>query len=349
MANTRRYFVTGANGFIGSWLVHTLVQRNQSVIALTRRSAGITEHPPGLDWQSTGPLNSPLVEWRQGDITDANSVLRAMEGATDVFHLAAYARNWAPRPETFFEVNVQGTRNVFAAAVQQRIQRLVWTSSIVVLGPTPKGQVRNEDSPRMVSRYFTEYERTKAIAEQDALALAQTGVPIVTVLPTRVYGPGYLNESNSATRLIDEYDRGRMPFLINRGVNVGNWVYVEDVVQGLLLAMEKGRAGERYIIGGENASLKEFFRTIDEVSGKRHFQIPTYKFLPLLVAWLLEMRAKLFGIYPIITTGWMKSFLVDWAYSSAKAEQELGYRYRSLKEGIRNTYAWLLRVRKSSV
>ena len=118
------------------------------------------------------------------------------------------------------------------------------------------------------------------------------------------------------------------------------------MVQGHILAMEKGRIGHRYILGGENASLREFFRAIDRASGKRHCQIPTLKFGPLLFARLQECRAERSGVYPTITPGWVRTFLVDWAFSCEKAQHELGYQPTGLDDGVRQTYEWLLRVRR---
>ena len=141
------------------------------------------------------------------------------------------------------------------------------------------------------------------------------------------------------------YDRGQFPFLLGGGRNVGNWVLVDDVVQGLILAMERGRIGEKYLLGGENASLKEVFQLVDKVSGKRHFQITIRRPAAMTFAWFQKLRANLFGIYPQITPDWVRVFLTDWAYSSAKAERELGYRITPLEESVRRTYEWLLRVR----
>jgi nucleoside-diphosphate-sugar epimerase len=291
-------------------------------------------------------LASPLVEWVRGDITDRDSLVRAMEGCARVYHLAAYAKNWARNPRTFFEMNVQGMRNVFDAAAERGVERVVWTSTMVTFGPTPPGQVFDENSPRITNKFFTEYEETKTIAEQEALGRAREGFPVVIVNPSRLYGPGHLTEGNSVSRLIDQYDRGLVPVLLNFGKNVGNWAYIDDVVEGHILAMEKGRIGERYLLGGENASLKEFFRLIRLVSGKRHFQVPLVRYTPLAFAWILKKRAEWFGAYPQITPGWVRTFLADWAFSTQKAERELGYRVTPLVEGLRRTYEWLLRVRK---
>lgn len=341
------YLVTGATGFIGTRLVSRLAERGCRVRALSRRPD--PPPPPGLGPDAPHPLKQPLVELVQGDITDAASLERAMAGCDRVFHLAAYAKNWARDKATYHEINVQGMRNVFQAAEQLGVERIVWTSTIVTLGPTPPGVVGDEDMARITDRYFTEYEETKTVAEQEALDWAARGLPVVIVNPTRVYGPGHLTEGNSLAQLIDDYDRGRLPFLLNRGVNVGNYVFVDDVVEGHLLAMEKGRIGQRYILGGENASLREFFRMIDKISGKRHFQIPLLHLGPLLFARFLQWRAEWFGVYPPITPGWVRTFLADWAFTSAKAERELGYHPRSLESGLRETYEWLQRVRKERV
>jgi farnesol dehydrogenase len=343
MDATSKVFVTGATGFIGTRLVQALTDRGAKIRALSRRER--PEAPPGFGWRDGGPLARPGVELVRGDITDRESLLGGMEGCDRVFHLAAYAKNWAPDPATYDRMNVEGMHNVFDAAEKLGVRRVVWTSTQLTLGPSRPGEERGEDLPRISEHFLTDYERTKTIAERQALERAGRGFPLVIVNPCRVYGPGLLTEGNSVSLLIDQYDRGKVPVLLNRGVNVGNWVLVDDVVQGHLLAMEKGRLGQRYLLGGENASLKRFFRLIDQVSGKRHFQVPMLRFGPLVFAYLQEKRADWFHVYPQITPGWMRTFVTDWAHSSKKAEQELGYRPTPLAEGLRITYEWLQRVR----
>ena len=340
-----RIFVTGATGFIGTRLVQALIDRGHPIRALSRRPN--PQPPPGFDVRNN-PFEHELVELVRGDITDADSLVAGMEGCSHVFHLAAYAKNWAPDRQTYFEMNVQAVRNVFDAARRHDVGRVVWTSTMLTFGPTPPGVVGDEEMPRITDRYYTEYEETKTIAEKEALKAAREGFPVVIVNPGRVFGPGQLTEGNSVATLIDDYDRGKVPVLLNRGVNVGNYVLVDDVVEGHIRAMEKGRIGQRYLLCGENVSLKEFFRAIDRVSGRRHFQVPLLKFAPLVFAHLQKKRAEWFHVYPQITPGWVKTFLVDWAYSSEKAKRELGYEFTPLEDGIRATYEWLQRLREAS-
>ncbi len=294
---------------------------------------------------SERPAAAERLEWVAGDILDRDSLRRGLAGCTEVFHLAAYARNWAKDPLLFFRVNVEGARNVFEVAVEAGVRRIVYTSTVVVFGPTPRGVVGNEQMPRATPRFLTEYEESKAVAEKEALELTSRGFPIVVVHPTRVYGPGKLTEGNTVSLMIDQYDRGRFPVLPGRGENVGNYALVDDLVEGHVLAMEKGKVAERYILGGENSSLKGLLRLVDESTQRRHVQVSLPRSVSMFYAALEKRKADWFGVYPRITPGWMKTFLEDWAYTSAKAERELGYRITPLREGVARTLDWLHRRR----
>jgi len=335
MSSPSTVFVSGSTGFIGTKLVNELVRRGHMVHALTRSTSNLEG------------LKHDRIKLVQGDILKKDTLLNAMEGCTHVYHLAAYAKNWAPDRHVFFEQNVDGMRNVFEAAEQVGVNRTVFTTTIVTLGPTRPGEVGDETMPRITPRYYTEYEDTKVIAEQEALKKAAAGFPVVIVNPTRVYGPGKLTEGNSVSLMIDLYDRGKVPVQLNGGRNLGNYVFVDDLVKGHILAMEKGKIGERYILGGENASLKRIFELVDEASGKKHFQVSLPPTLAMLYGRVEKIKAETFGIYPQITPGWVETFLQDWAYSCKKAEQELGYTITPLKEGIRMTYEWIVEQRKN--
>jgi farnesol dehydrogenase len=340
MANV---LVTGASGFIGARLVWELVQRGHVVHALTHRSN--LEPPPGFLPADRPDFNHPNICRFTGDITDADSLRRAMTGCSQVYHLAGYAKNWARDPKTYLDINVDGLRQVCLVARELGIERIVWTSTMLTFGPTIRGQIGDESMQRNFSYSLTQYEASKLEAEYLAAELVKQGLPLVTANPGRVFGPGHLNEGNSASLLIDMYDRGRVLFLLGGGRNVGNWVLVDDVVRGLVLAMERGRIGEKYLLGGENVSLKQFFRLVNQVSGKGHFQITIRRPAVMTYAWLLKQRALWFGAYPQITPDWVRVFLTEWVFSPAKAQRELGYTITPMDEAVRKTYEWLLRVR----
>jgi nucleoside-diphosphate-sugar epimerase len=331
-----KVFVTGATGFIGTKLVSELIRKGHTVHALSRS----TSNRSGLEHER--------IKIVEGDIQDRRSLESGMEDCTQVYHLAAYAKNWARDKRVFREMNIDGMRNVFEAAKSTGVKRLVFTSTIVAFGPTKPGVVGDETMPRITQHYYTEYEETKAVAEREALVYASKKFPVVIVNPTRVYGPGKMTEGNSVSLMIDQYDRGMVPVLLNRGVNIGNYVYVDDLVRGHILAMEKGKIGERYILGGENVSLGKVYRTVDEVSGKRHFQVNLPPALANIYAKEEQLKAEWLGLYPQITPGWVDTFLQDWVYSCAKAEKELGYIVTPFKEGVRTTYQWLLEQRGKS-
>jgi nucleoside-diphosphate-sugar epimerase len=338
------FLVTGASGFIGGRLVHELARRGHTVRALCRQPRLAT--PAWLVSEGRRDADGGQIKLVRGDLGDRDSLERATAGCDGVFHVAGYAKNWAPRRDHYFDINVRGLEHVLETARRQGVGRVVWTSTMMTLGPTPPGAVGDEDTPRTPPRFFTAYEESKAEAERVASRHASEGLDVVTVNPTRVYGPGRLTEGNSVTLLIDQYDRGRAPILLNRGRNVANYVLVDDVVEGHLLAMARGRTGERYLLGGENVSLADLLALIDRISGRRHVRIPINGSMALSYATVHLARAKWFGVHPHVTPPWVRVFLADWAFRSDKATRELGYTPRSLEDGLRITYRWLERIRR---
>lgn len=334
LSSPTQIFVTGGTGFIGTKLVNALVAKGHTVRCLSRS----TSNKEGL--------NHERISFVQGDLLNKESLRKGMEGCSQVYHLAAYAKNWAKDKQEFYRQNIDGMQNVFDAARDAGVQRIVFTSTIVTFGPSRLGEVRDESMPRITDHYYTEYEKSKAIAEKRALEQAAKGLPVVIVNPSRVYGPGKLTEGNSVSLMIDMYDKGQVPILLNRGVNIGNYVLVDDLVKGHILAMEKGKIGERYILGGENISLKGFYELVDAASGKKHFQMNLPPAIGMFYGSLEKKKAEWLGLYPQITPGWVETFLQDWAYTCAKAERELGYTITPLRDGVRMTYDWIMDNRK---
>jgi nucleoside-diphosphate-sugar epimerase len=323
--------ITGGTGFIGERLAAQLIARGESVRILCRNPR--TTHP-GAD-----------AERCKGDILDPTSLSRAIAGCDRVYHLAGYAHGWSRLPSTYFTVNAGGTRNVLEAARRAHVRRVVVTSTVMTIGPsngTPASELTNRQIPML-----THYEQSKTVAEQIASDYARNGLDVVVVNPTRVFGPGILNEGNSATRMIKLYIEGLWRLIPGDGDAIGNYAYVEDVARGHILAMELGGRGERYILGGENVSYNEFFEAVSRAAGTRRvlFHIPGP--LAITVAYGDEFRARLFRGHPSLTPGWARTFLLNNAYSMAKAERELGYRITPLKEAMEATVAWLKRGSKN--
>ncbi len=329
-----KVLVTGGTGYIGTRLVAELVRRGHTVHVLRRPTS------------NTDGLEHERIHLFPGDLMDGESLRKAGKGCTQVYHLAAYAKNWAKDSKAFYQNNVEGLCHLWEMAKALAVERVVFTSSIVTCGPTEPGVVGDEERHCPMPQCYTDYQASKMIGEQRSCEYAGQGLPLIVVNPTRVYGPGKMSEGNSVTRMIDLYERGKFPFLLNRGLNIGNYAFVEDVVRGLVLAMEKGKIGERYILGGENISLKSLFNLIDEWSGKNHLQWNIPRKLALLYSRLEQKKAEWLGLYPLVTPGWVETFLQDWVYSSAKAERELGYKITPLKEGIQITLEWLRQLRK---
>jgi len=328
-----KYLVTGANGFIGQHLVRMLTRQNHSVRALCRSSH---IHPR---------LSRRGAEILPGDILDIDSLKKAVAGCDGVFHLAAYAHNWARNPKTFFDVNVGGLRNVLEASLDSSVKRVVFTSSALTIGPS-NGAPLDGSTSRMEPP-FTPYEQSKCEAEDLARKYNSRRLSVVIVNPARVFGPGPLNEGNAVAKMIDWYLRGKWRFILGDGSALGSYVFVEDVARGHILAMERGRSGGRYLLGGENVSLNGLFDLVRSISGCRHtlFHIP--EAMVLAFAQLEEILGKTLNIYPLVTPGWVKTFMRDWECDSGKSISEIGYAITPLREALEKTITWLRYTRAS--
>jgi nucleoside-diphosphate-sugar epimerase len=319
--------VTGATGFIGRHLVERLVNKGATVRVLCRRTADVSS------------FTRPNIEICWGDVVDGSAVEAAVQGCDQVFHLAAFAQGWAKDPRIYFDINVGGLQNVLSVAQRASVEKVVYTSSSVALGRS-NGTPVNESCPRP-QEFLTVYEQSKYVAEQKALCYVRSGLNVVIVCPTRVFGPGVLSEANSLTRMVQQYLDGKWRFILGDGNGIGNYVYVHDVVEGHLLAMERGRPGERYLLGGENASYNEFFEIVAELSGRRYrlFHVPG--FLALLTSEVEKFRGKHSKHHPLITPAWVRTFIADWAFSTEKAQAELGCKITPLREAVAMTIEWL--------
>lgn len=325
-----KYFLSGITGFIGYNLARQLAEDGHSVNAIIRNQVS-------NDWK-----DFPGLQLFKGDLHDLNALKQAMKGCEVAFHLAAFAKPWSKDPGDFHRINVEGAVNVFTAALESGVQKVVFTSSAATMSPSVDHTPANETTPRKVP-FFNAYEKTKAEAEMKAREFCTKGLPVVIVNPSRVYGPGPINASNSVTRMIAGYLKGTWRIIPGDGKMIGNYVFIDDVVHGHVLAAQKGRAGERYILGGENITFDELFQTLDKVTGLHRRMVC----LPLAVmtvsARFMEWQNLLTGIPPAITADFVKKYMNHWSLSSDKAIDELGYHITPFETGVRETLEWLLK------
>lgn len=322
-----KILLTGASGFLGRRLANALAARHELRLLLraTARREGL-----------------PAAEIVLGDIADPAAVEAAAAGCEAIVHGAALVRILAPRSE-FERVNVGGTAAVVAAARRHGVARLLHVSSFMALGPTeagPGGELDEAAEPAD-RRWINEYERTKTLADRLVRRAAGDGLPALLLYPTVVYGPGDLTEGNLVVRHLLDLAAGRVPALLGRPERRWNYVHVDDAVAGAVAALERGRPGGRYLLGGETVRLDAFYRLVSELGGIR---VPSRR-LPDPVATLFGALAKgwarLAGGTPQLTPDLVEVYRHDWAYRSDTAVAELGYRPRTLAAGLAETLAWL--------
>ncbi len=325
-------FLTGGTGFIGLELIKRLVQEGHEVHALYRSENKLKELPdfPGKE----------QIHFFKGDLDDLDAIKQAMEGCDEGYHIAALARAWSEDKDDFYDINVKGTQLVGQAATEAGIKKLVFTSTGGTLASGEIGAPADENTPRKTG-FFNLYEQTKFYAEQEIIKYATDQLSVVIVNPTRVYGPGHLSISNAATKLIELYMTGKWRLMLGKGKSVGNFTYVRDVVEGHINAMENGKSGQQYILGGENLSLQGFFQKIGEQSGKQYKMIKIPMGLALAFAKLQKAKANIFKTPPMITDEWVKKYYQNWACTSEKARREIGYEITPADQAFRETIQWI--------
>lgn len=319
-----RAFVTGGTGFIGANVVRALLERGFQVRALVRPSSQLS-NLEGLD-----------VELVQGDVRDPRSIKRGMAGCQAVFHIAALYSFWVRPRQLIYQVNVDGTRNVLQVAEELGVERVVYTSSVAALGLGTREQPADETTPVQPTHIIGDYKKSKYLAQQVALEFARRGLPVVIVNPSYPVGPYDIKPTPSG-KLIQDFLARRVPAYVDTGMNV---VAVEDVAQGHLLALERGRQGECYILGGENITMKEFLQILAELTG---LPAPKWRlpFWPLLgLSYLNVAWCRVSGGTPRMTPDTLRMSRHYMYYRSSKAERELGYTFRPAREALATAVEW---------
>jgi farnesol dehydrogenase len=362
-----RTLVTGATGFLGRRLVAELAPRHSLRVLVRPRSpaGGGAGGAVGDGGAAAGRGAFPAgVVVGAGDVADAASVRQAMAGCEAVVHAAALVKILAPAAE-FDRINVGGLENVLAAAADPAFPaaagaKVIYVSSFMALGPSEGGPggVLDESAPPAGFGegaggggssgstaggriWINSYERTKALADRMARRAIAAGRNVVVVYPGVIYGPGEMTEGNLVVRHVLDLLHRRLPALL--GTPGRRWchVFVDDVARGIGQALERASPGGRYVLGGENTSLGDFYRLVEELSG---VPVPRRRLpdgLAKTIGAAQKAWARLRGTTPALTPDLVEVYRHDWAYSSARAAAELGYTFRPLREGLAATLAWL--------
>jgi dihydroflavonol-4-reductase len=320
-----KILVTGGNGFLGSWTVRKLIDLNHEVYCLLRPQSDISE---------LKNLNYHRVN---GDVTHAESLLKACQGMDGVFHLAGLVAYKASERKKMENVNVQGTKNVIEACLKNKVPRLLHVSSVVAVGASyDKASILDENSEYNISSLNLGYFQTKHDAELAVLeAVKNRGLNAVIVNPATIYGPGDAKKGSRKTQI--KVAQGKFPFYTSGGVNV---VPVANCVDGITAAFSKGRTGERYILAGENLTIEHLFKVIAEAAGVA----PPVKKMPSVLLHLLgfvgDTVSPLGLPFPVSRENAWTATLFHW-FSSKKAQEELGFKPGSAQEAIRTSVKWM--------
>lgn len=317
--------VTGATGFVGSAVARQLVARGETVRVLVRA---------GADRRNIADLPVEPVE---GDLRDGDSLARAVRGCRALYHVAADYRMWVPRPSEIYDTNVAGSVRLLRAAAAAGIERIVYTSSVAVLGARPDGAPADEETPVRLADMIGHYKRSKFLAEAAVRDLVrQAGLPVVIVNPSTPIGSRDVKPTPTG-RLIVEAAAGRMPAFVDTGLNVA---HVDDVAAGHVLAFERGVIGERYVLGGENLTLREILAEIARLCGRRPPRVCLPHGVVLPLAFAAESVSRVTGREPFATVDGVRMARKKMFFSSAKAQADLGYRARPAAAALADAVEW---------
>ena len=316
--------VTGATGFVGSAVARALLDRGYPVRLLVRPSSDLS-NVAGLP-----------AEHATGDLKDPASLQRAVTGCRYIVHVAADYRLWVPDPEVMNRANVDGTRALLRAGHAAGVERMVYCSSVAALGLVGDGTPADETTPNALRKVIGTYKRSKYLAEQAVLELARNGMPVVIVNPSAPVGPRDIKPTPTG-KMIADTAAGRMPAFVDTGLNVA---HVDDVALGHVLALELGRAGECYILGGEDMAMGELLGLVAEAAGRKppRVKLPIPALYPLALA--SEALARIAGIEPIVTRDILAMAKKKMFFSSDKARRELGYAPRPARDAVFDAVAW---------
>jgi len=318
-------FVTGATGFLGSHVARALAAQGADLRLLVRSTSNLRN------------LEGLKAETATGDLRDAGSLEKAMSGCDTVFHVAADYRLWVRDPGEMYRSNVEGTRAILEAARKNGVRRVVHTSSVATMGFTDDGSPADEDSPVSLGAMIGPYKRSKFMAEQIAMEAGRSGMDVVTVNPTTPVGEQDVKPTPTG-RIVLDFLKRKFPAYVETGLNL---VDARECALGHIAALEKGRSGERYILGGENLTLKQILDRLSVITG---LPSPTVK-LPYIVAFAAgvvdeAITGRLLHREPRATVDTVRMGRKKMFVSSRKAERELGWKIVSTEDALRRAVEW---------
>jgi len=317
--------VTGATGFVGSHVARQLIAAGHSVRVLVRRNS------------NQQALEGLGVERAEGDLRDAVSLNRAMKGVRRLFHVAADYRLWVRDPSEVYESNVEGTRRLLEIAAECGVERIVYTSTVATIAVrTHDGTLPDEGTHAALEQMIGHYKRSKFLAEIEAVKAAGAGIPVVIVNPTTPVGPGDWKPTPTG-RIVVDFLNGRMPAYVDTGLNL---VAVEDVAAGHLLAAEKGRIGERYLLGARNMTLQEILNALARIAKRPAPRVRLPHLVALAAGYADEWFSRLAGREPRVPLDGVKMARHRMFVATGKAERELGYRPGSVECALERAVRW---------
>ncbi|MBK7994279.1 MAG: NAD-dependent epimerase/dehydratase family protein [Blastocatellia bacterium] len=318
-------FVTGGTGFVGGNLIRQLLNSGIKVRALVRSSS---------DQRN---LKDLAIDQVSGDLDNQELLEKAMQGCEWLFHVAAHYSLCLKDSQAIYKANVNGTKKILAAAHTAKIKRIVYTSSVAAIGLAPEGQIADESTTTTVDKLISDYKKSKFLAEQLAFAAAKDGIPVIIVNPSTPIGP-YDVKPTPTGDIVLKFLRRQMPVYVHTGLNL---VDVRDVAQGHILAAEKGRIGERYILGNKNVTLKEILDILEKITGLPAPKRSIPHFIPMLVSYFDELIiSKLLGREPTVTINGAKMACHPMYYHSEKAVRELGLPQSSIETALQDAVTW---------
>lgn len=318
-----KVLVTGATGYVGHNLAMTLAQNGNRVHVLVRNTNSplIPQHP--------------LIKVFEGDITQKETIYPAIENCDTVFHTAALVRFCTSRPTDFFDINVEGTRYLLDAALRTGVRKFVFTSTAGVIGPSLNKEM-SENDPR-ITGFNGDYDLSKFLAEKLVKEYADLGLHTVIAVPTKVFGPGIDTHQLSVNSVIRRFISGKISFCPSPDAFVSNYVFIDDLVNGHILAAEKGRKGEKYILGGENMSYKEFFEKLRFVSGMKGIVLSMPRRIAAIYGGFHFIQHRLTGKNPFFNSKAVGQIYCNKSFTSAKAMDEIGYSITPFTTAVQRT------------